>query len=210
MTPTVFPTPPSPAGSPARIPTSATSLGRRLFLLGAALAATATAPAAVTDISGNLASTLDTVVGAGNSARLTANATAYYGGTTAASNVDLNNFQFTINNGGGNTQTYNGAITGPGTLRFQGRGDATWDPDMRLGGTVANSPSAVVMDYGRVQLNKTAGVDALAGSITVNTSQTVRIQLLKSNQISDASTITSTTGSGSFYLEMGGFTSAAS
>ena len=134
-----------------------------------------------------------------------------YGGTTAAANVNLNGFQFTINNGGGNTQTYNGAITGPGTLRFQGRGDASWDPeDILLGGTLANSPAGVTLDSGRVHLNKTAGVDALAGPITVNTSGTVRIQLLKSNQINDASTITSTASSGAFYLEMGGFSETIS
>jgi hypothetical protein len=54
-------------------------------------------------------------------------------------------------------------------------------------------------------LNKTDGVDALAGAITVNTGGVVRLQLLKSNQINDASTITSTGSSGGFYLEMGGF-----
>ena len=164
-----------------------------------------TVEAAVVDISGTLTLPLDATVGAGNSARLTANSQTYWGGTTAVSNVDLNNFQLTIDNGGGNSQYYNGAITGPGTLRFQGRDDATWTPDIRLGGTVANSPDAVTLAKGRVQLNKTAGVDALAGAITVNTGQTVRIQLLKSNQINDASTITSTAGSGAFHLDMDGF-----
>ena len=209
MKATVFPTQPPHADSPARMPAPATGMVRRLLLLGiAALAATASA--AVTDLSGNLTVVLDSAVGAGNSGRLTADTKSHWGGTTASSSVDLNGFQFTINNGGGNGQTYNGAFTGPGTLRFQGRGDATWTPDMRLGGTVANSPTGATLDYGRVQLNKTAGVDALAGAITVNTSQTVRIQLLKNHQINDAATITSTAGSGSFYLEMGGFTDTIS
>ena len=209
MKATVFPTQPPHADSPARMPAPATGMVRRLLLLGiAALAATASA--AVTDLSGNLTVVLDSAVGAGNSGRLTADTKSHWGGTTASSNLDLNNYQFTINNGGGNGQTYNGAFTGPGTLRFQGRGDATWTPDMRLGGTVANSPTGATLDYGRVQLNKTAGVDALAGAITVNTSQTVRIQLLKNHQINDAATITSTAGSGSFYLEMGGFTDTIS
>jgi lysophospholipase L1-like esterase len=208
---TVFPTRPSHVDFPARIRASATGLARRLLLVGiAALAATATAPAAVTDISGDLTQVLDTAVGAGNSGRLTANTKTHYGGMTASSNVVLNGFQFTIYNGGGNAQTYNGAFTGPGTLRFQGRSDATWTPDMRLGGTVANNPTGATLEYGRVQLDKTAGVDALAGAITVNTSQAVRIQLLKNHQINDAATITSTAGSGSFYLEMSGFTDTIS
>ena len=208
---TVFPTRPSHVDFPARIRASATGLIRRLMLVGiAALAATAAAPAAVTDISGDLTQVLDTAVGAGNSGRLTANTKTHYGGTTASSSVVLNGFQFTIYNGGGNAQTYNGAFTGPGTLRFQGRSDATWTPDMRLGGTVANNPTGATLEYGRVQLDKTAGVDALAGAITVNTSQAVRIQLLKNHQINDAATITSTAGSGSFYLEMSGFTDTIS
>ena len=126
-------------------------------------------------------------------------------GTTSLADINLNGFQFTINTGGGNAQTYNGAITGPGTLRFQGRSDATWTPDMRVGGTGANSPGNVVIDYGRVQLHKTPGVDALAGPIAINTSQTVRIQLLANDQINDASTIASASSSGAFHLMMGSF-----
>ncbi len=179
-----------------------------MLLLGAALlAAVTSASAAVTDLSGTLTQALDTVVGAGNSGRLTANTKVYFGGTTAASNVDLNSYQFTINNGGGNTQTYNGALTGPGTLQLNGRYAADWGPDIRLGGTVANSPTSVTLTEGHIGLNKTAGVDALAGPITVNPAgyQTARIGLLKSDQINDASTITSTSGVGPFHFVMGGF-----
>ncbi len=168
-------------------------------------------PVVVTvDLSGDLASALDTLVGVGNTGRLIANTKTLWDPTTAASNVILNGFQFTIYNGGGNAQTYNGALTGPGTLRFQGRGDADWSPDIQLGGTLANSPAGVTFDYGRVQLNKAAGVDALAGALTVNTANTVRIQWLKSDQINDASTLTSTASSGAFYLDMGGFSDTIS
>ena len=155
-------------------------------------------------ISGNLQRTLDAIVGAGP-ALLTGNAQAFWQGTTATASVTLNDFQFTIDNGGGNTQTYLGAITGPGTLRIVGRGDASWPEDIMLGGTLANNPTGVTLASGRCRLNKTDGVDALAGAITVNTGGVVRLQLLKSNQINDASTITSTGSSGGFYLEMGGF-----
>jgi hypothetical protein len=156
------------------------------------------------NISGNLQRTLDAIVGAGP-ALLTGNAQAFWQGTTAMASVTLNDFQFTIDNGGGNTQTYLGAITGPGTLRIVGRGDASWAEDIMLGGTLANNPTGVTLAAGRCRLNKTDGVDALAGAITVNTGGVVRLQLLKSNQINDASTITSTGSSGGFYLEMGGF-----
>ncbi|MCX6876286.1 MAG: hypothetical protein NTW21_21135 [Verrucomicrobia bacterium] len=163
------------------------------------------------DISGNLTLNLDAIVGAGP-ARLTANATSHWGSETSGANVNLNGFQFTINSGNGNAHTYNGAITGPGTLRLQGRYDASWPTDPQLGGTVANSPDSVTIESGRVVLNKTDGVDALAGAITVIPAggNTVRIQLLKSNQINDASTITSTATSGAFHLEMGGFSETIS
>ncbi len=157
------------------------------------------------DISGLLTTELDTAVGAGNAARLVGNTQTHWGSTNSSADVALNGYQFTINTGGGNAQTYSGAFTGPGTLRFQGRGDATWEPDMRLGGTLANTPTGALLSYGRVQLNKPPGVDALAGAITVNTTQTVRLQLLASNQINDASTLTSTTGGGVFHLDLGGF-----
>ncbi len=158
------------------------------------------------DISGSLTMNLDAIVGAGP-ARLIGDATTIWWGTTAVSSVDLNGHQFTINTGGGNPQSYNGAITGPGTLRMQGRDDASWYPDMLLGGTQANTPDGVTINKGRVVLNKTDGVDALAGPITVNPGggQTVIIQLLKGNQINDASTITSTGGAGRFSLVLGDF-----
>jgi hypothetical protein len=156
------------------------------------------------DISGTLANVLDSVVGEGP-ARLIGDATTYWQVVTSVADVNLNGFQFTIDTGGGNAQIYNGSIFGPGTLRLRGRPDASWTPDMRLGGTVANSPDGVTLNYGRVQLNKTPGVDALAGPITVGSTGTVRIQLLADDQINDSSSLDSTTSSGAFHLEMGGF-----
>lgn len=156
------------------------------------------------DISGGLDDVLDSIVGEGP-ARLIGDATTYWQVTTSSADINLNGFQFTIDTGGGNAQIYNGSIFGPGTLRLRGRTDASWMPDMQLGGTVANSPDAVTLNYGRVQLNKTPGVDALAGPITVGSTGTVRIQLLASDQISNSSSLDSTTSSGGFHLEMGGF-----
>jgi lysophospholipase L1-like esterase len=207
MKPTVFPSPPFHRDSPARLRASTTGLARRLLLLGVAtLAATIGAPAAVTDISGTLTQVLDSVVGAGNSGRLTANTQSYWAGTNSVSDVDLNSFQFSLDNGGGNAQTYNGTLTGPGTIRINGRFDASWDPDIRLAGTVANTPTSVVLNAGRVTLNKTDGVDALAGTITAASgTSTKRIWLQKSNQIHDDATIDSSSSGGLFELVLNGF-----
>ncbi|MCX6873714.1 MAG: Ig-like domain-containing protein [Verrucomicrobia bacterium] len=156
------------------------------------------------DISGTLTQSLDAIIGTGP-ARLIADVTTHWASETSVSNVNLNSFQLTVETGGGNGHTYHGAITGPGTLRIQGRGDASWDPEIVLGGTLANRPDGVILTSGHVALSKTAGVDALAGPITVNTDGTVRIHLSKNDQINDASTITSTASSGFFHLEMNGF-----
>jgi hypothetical protein len=174
----------------------------RTFLLASALAL-ATASAAVTDISGDLeiaGLTLDQAVGPGNSGRLIGDTKTNWPSGTFISDVDLNSFKFTINNGGGNDQTYNGTFTGPGILALHGRSTADWTPDIRLGGASANTPTSVSITQGRVQLNKTPGVDALAGPITINTGTTVRLQWIASNQINDASVITTTASSGAVFI----------
>jgi lysophospholipase L1-like esterase len=172
---------------------------------GLVLAALANSHAAVVDIGGDLTQPLDTVVGAGNSARLVANTRTIWNGTDSTSDIDLNGHRFDIDTGGGNAQTYNGTISGPGSLRIAGRPDATWTPDARLGGPGSNTPGSVLIVQGRVTLNKTAGRDALAGAITVDTSQTVRMQWQASDQIHDNSAINATPGSGAFVMELGGF-----
>jgi hypothetical protein len=156
------------------------------------------------DISGTLTRVLDQVVGEGP-ARLIGDATTYWDVTTSVADINLNGYRFTIDTGGGNAQIYNGSIYGPGTLQLRGRTDASWSPDMQLGGTVANSPEGVTVSLGRVQLNKAPGVDALAGPITVGSTGTVRIQWLASDQINDGSSLDSSTSGGAFHLELGGF-----
>lgn len=177
---------------------------RRSSLVLAALLTASSASAAVTDIGGSLTEVMNTVVGAGNSGRLISTTTTHWQATTSSVDIDLNNNEFRIDTGGGNAQIYNGAITGSGTLRLTGRSDATWTPDIQLGGAADNSPGNVLITQGRVTLNKTAGIDALAGPITVNTGATARIQLTQDHQIDDASTLTSTSSSGAFHLELGG------
>jgi hypothetical protein len=196
-----------------RYPTSVPLVGKRLSkrraLWIAAISAaslTASASAAVTDISGDLGDTLDNVVGPGNTARLIANTKTFWAGGTFNSAVDLNNFTLNIDNGSGNAQTYTGALTGPGILKFSGSPNATFNPDLQLQGGSANTPTSVLITQGRVKLAKTAGVDALAGPITVTTPGTVRIDYVNANQINDLSTIDSTSSSGGFYLMINGVT----
>ncbi len=164
--------------------------------------------AGVTDLSGDLTTHLNDAVGAGNSARLVGDTTTFWHSVNAAADIDLNGFGFTIDTGDGNQQTYSGAIAGPGTLSFVGRPDAAWwaSGDIWLGGNAANTPDSVHLVYGSVNLNKTAGVDALAGAITLgssNASQTALLAWNADHQINDGSAIT--TGASTFELLLQGY-----
>lgn len=150
--------------------------------------------AGVTEISGVLTQDLDDVIGAGNSGQLTADTRTHWSGTTTSSDIDLNGFELELNTGNGNTQTYSGAFTGPGSLKVVGRSDASWweGSDVWLSGTDANTPTSVWVSQGSVNLNKPAGIDALAGSITVGGSAQRAILVWNAdNQINDTSSITS-------------------
>jgi lysophospholipase L1-like esterase len=180
--------------------------GRRLLPIFAAALITASASGAVVDISGDLSLQLDTTVGSGNSARLVAPTKTIWNGTNNSVNVDLNGFDFTIDTGGGNAHTYNGAMTGPGGLVFRGNSSLA-NAGTRIGGTVANSPERVLVVHGEVLMNKTAGVDALAGTISVEgaSSTQARIKWGANHQINDSAIITSTTSSGVTTLALGTF-----
>jgi hexosaminidase len=183
---------------------------KKWWLASSAIAAVmSSASGAVIDISGNLPTALQTHVGSGNSARLTANAKTWWSPTTNSINVDLNNFQFEINTGDGNGQTYNGALTGPGTLRLVGNPTAStdWLTDITLGGSAANTPTGVTIIQGRVNLKKTAGVNALSGPITaeVVSSRVARLIWQADNQISDTSSITTTASNGTVHLDLDGY-----
>lgn len=176
------------------------------ILLACSLAGLASA--GVTDLSGDLGTNLNDAVGAGNDARLVGDTTTFWHSVTASADIDLNGFTFTIDTGSGNKQTYNGAITGAGTLGFAGRPDGSWwaSDDIWLGGNSANTPGSVELLYGSVNLDKTAGVDALAGPITLGSSNASHTAVLAWNadhQINDASSITS--GASTFELLMQGY-----
>lgn len=172
-----------------------------------AITTLATAPAAVVDVSGDLADILDNVVGAGNSARLVGDTKTFWPATTSTTDIDLNGHEFNIDTGNGNAQRYMGVISGSGALRITGRWDATWTPDAAFGGSASNSPQSVFISQGRASLGKDAGVDAFAGPITV-TVPTVGIsaiiQLENDEQINNSSTIDATSSSGAFSFLLDG------
>lgn len=169
------------------------------------LAFTGAAVGGVTDLTGDLATNLNDAVGPGNSGRLVGDTTTLWHSVTSPVDVDLNGFGLTIDTGNGNAQNYSGAFTGPGTLSFVGRHDATWwdSGDIRLSGSSANTMGSVHLAQGSVNLAQAAGVDALAGAITLGTANADTRAILAwraDHQVNDASSIT--TGATPFELLM--------
>jgi autotransporter-associated beta strand protein len=91
-------------------------------------------------------------------------------------------------NGGSGGFTVNGAITGNRNLTIDGSAGGT----NTFGGTAANAFNSVTVNSGILALNKTAGVDALSGTITVGDGGTSveQIRLLNNNQIANGSSVT--------------------
>ena len=95
--------------------------------------------------------------------------------------LDINGQAFTDITGG-NAHFYDGAISGTGTFTSNGGGGVT------LGGSTANTFTGTWQRPGQTLiLNKTAGVDALNGTVRLTNSAT--LQWNASNQANDATAI---------------------
>ena len=164
----------------------------------------------VIDIGGEITNP-NTELGAGNSARCTND--AYFGWQTSSCSidVDVNGFQFGLDNGNGNPLNYSGVISGNGTVWFKGAqawASARFTP-VQLTGSLPNSfvgDSSV--GYGVLELSKDDDVIAIPGNIfvggdnlVVNSNDT--IAWASNNQIADTATITMQ-GSQSSYLLLNG------
>jgi len=201
-----------------------------LLLLGVATLGGATsASAAVVDVPGNASLTTFTeathsmnfIVGAGNSGRLLGDWQNHWNGGTGSFSVpvDTNGFVLKLNTGGGNSgHVASGAISGTGSVTIDSapRSGSLWSVPYTIGGTSANSyAGSTVISRGNVNLNKSAGVDALPGAITLgSTGETARLTWLASNQINDSASINVVlpTATGGFtaeaaltFLNIGGF-----
>ena len=108
------------------------------------------------------------------------------GGGASGGNVSLNGSGVTLTINDSGAQTYSGAISGTGALTKSGSAAFT------LGGSIANTFSGTTtVNGGTLQLQKTAGVNAIAANITVgDASGSDVLLLLDNNQIADTSVIT--------------------
>ncbi len=124
-------------------------------------------------------------------ALLTSNATAPYTfsgpGISFLGTTSLANATLSINVTPGSNLTLAGVVSGAGLFDKKGTGTVTFS------GAAANTFSGgLTIDAGTVQLNKTAGIQALAGPILINANGT--LSLLAANQIADSANLTIQTG----------------
>jgi fibronectin-binding autotransporter adhesin len=104
---------------------------------------------------------------------------------TATNTIDVLNVEM----------AFSGVISGPGSLRLRGSLIYGSNTTMKLIGTAANTYTGkTIVDWGRLALGKTAGVNAIAGPLYVGHSSTNfsvydRVELLANNQISDTSPV---------------------
>jgi fibronectin-binding autotransporter adhesin len=103
-------------------------------------------------------------------------------GTATFSGNIVNNNDATFTAASGGLATFSGAVSGAGTMQKTGAGTVT------LSGASANTFTGMTtVSAGTLQLNKTAGTDALAGAVTVNSGAVLLIAA--SNQVKDGSAV---------------------
>ena len=169
----------------------------KLVIFSLLLFAAGIVSADVVDISGEVVNP-NSSIGSGNSARCIAD--AYFGWQTGTCSIDVDNngFLFGLDSGNGNPLNYSGVISGSGNAWFKAGPlyAGTKDVPIVLSGSSPNTyTGSSSITYGILQLNKTAGVNAIPGNITVggdtaDINGNDRIVWLADNQIADSATIT--------------------
>lgn len=200
-----------------------------LLLSGAAMIAfPPAAGAAVIDVAGNGLSgytdethNLNFIVGPGNSGRLTGDFFTHWspGSGSFSVPVDTNGFTLNLDNGNGNGgHVASGPISGAGSLVVTAGPFSSpyWETPYTIGGASSNTYAGTTeIRKGMLMLDKTAGADALLGTITIGSSdQTARVVWNADDQINDMASVTLTLPavSGGFapdanlnFLDLGGF-----
>jgi autotransporter-associated beta strand protein len=105
----------------------------------------------------------------------------------------------TLTSNQSSSTTYAGVLAGAGAFTKSGTGTLT------LSGTAANTYTGLTtVNAGELDLNKTAGVNAIGGNVTIGDGTgTDTLKLLAANQIADTSVVTLTIG-GSAVLNLNG------
>lgn len=144
--------------------------------------------------------TIDNIVGAGNTGRLTGYATTYWNSNGFTVPVDLNGNTLEVNSGGGN-EPYraHGSISGSGNLVF----DTVLNHRITVDAENTYSGNTLIR-RGWVQMGVTDGQTNLLGTITVGGTSAGKLGWGANDQIDDASDIS--LGAGGSTLDLGGYT----
>ena len=159
----------------------------------------------LTDVSGNVEPLAPGLI-----ARLTGD--TQFGWGALAFDVESNGHTAHFDSGNGNADTIAGSISGTGDVKFTMGPYHTGfrDAPMVLAGTRANTASGTYyVAKGRVQLQKPAGVDAIAGNVVVGgQGYNDCLRWENDEQINDSAKITliEAPSTGAAYLDLNGFT----
>jgi len=135
-------------------------------------------------------------LGVGNNStgyKLLGNTTFSWQTGTLNGNIDVNTYTLTVDTGGGNPTSLNGALTGSGNLFWIGGGAGEiWQTlPSYLDGSAANTLSGTVtVSRGTLALSKPAGTAAVAGNIVIGGGDNKAIlQWQNSNQVADSAAV---------------------
>lgn len=101
--------------------------------------------------------------------------------------LDIAGHRFTMNTGGGNTVRFAGAISGDGTIIWQGGGPGSHQrtPSFLQGDQPNTFYGALVLERGLLALAKPPGVDAIAGPLTLGGKNWAGVRWDASHQVAD-------------------------
>ena len=111
-----------------------------------------------------------------------------YGSITLSGNIAVDpGAQFFQNTGGGNPVAFSGVISGGGTFVDNGGGAGS----ITLQGALANTfTGTTILPQGTLVLQKPAGVNAIAGPLTIGTAGVASVQLAANEQINPSVVVT--------------------
>lgn len=147
-------------------------------------------------ITNSLTMTGGTMLGGGGTLILSGNITTLASVSSSRILLDSLNLNgsahsVTVNDGAAAVDLEITSAISNGTLTKAGSGV------LRLGGSTANTNAAITVNGGTLELNKTVGINAVGGTLSIGTASSV-VRLLKNDQIANTSDIT--VGPGTFDL----------
>lgn len=162
---------------------------KRLTVLAAIGALVAAGPVQAADLRGSHENPTQEF-GRDANYKLVGDATFGWRTGSQAGDFDLNGHSFVMDTGGGNATVFSGAISGQGSFEWRGGAVPQVGPSV-LGGSKPNTfQGPFTLSKGVLDLDKPAGVDAIAGDLIIGTEASALVRLKQPDQINDAAQVT--------------------